>query len=200
MLLSECAHSLSVMVIQSSVEARLLPDQTSSTATTLRTIENTGREALAELRRLLGLLRTDEADGESLQPLPSVRDLGGLLTQLRHAGLQVSLHVSGQPRELAPGIDLSAYRIAQEALTNALKHAPGSTVRVQLHYGDDAVSVSVEDDGATQPPSRPLSGAGHGLVGMRERVKLYDGKLETGPRGSGGFGVKALIPAPADQT
>lgn len=191
------AHSLSVIVIQASVEARLHQDPDGSTARTLRTIENTGREALADLRRLLGLLRTDEAICE-LGPLPSMRDLDSLLEQLRQAGLNVSVHVTGEPRDLTPGIDLSAYRIAQEALTNALRHAPGATVRVNLTYREEAVIVAVEDDGAAQTPSSAVPGSGQGLVGMRERVRLYGGHLEAGPLQSGGFAVRAAIPAPSD--
>lgn len=194
-------HSLSVMVIQASVEARLLADKNGSTVTTLRTIEDTGREALTELRLLLGLLRTEQEDGEPLQPLPSLHDLEDLLDQLRRAGLEVSLEVTGSPRYLPPGVDLSAYRITQEALTNTLKHAPGSTARVRVDYLDHAVTVTIEDDGTRKAtaPQAP-QGSGHGLIGMRERVKLYDGQLEAGPRTTGGFGVKALIPAPAERT
>jgi signal transduction histidine kinase len=195
------AHSLSVMVIQASVEARLMEDKNGSTATTLRTIEETGREALTELRRLLGLLRTDEENGDAVQPMPSLRDLENLLHQLRRAGHNVSLDVTGESRDLPPGVDLSAYRIAQEALTNAFKHAPGSTVRVRVDYLAHAVTVAVEDDGARQNPSpQALEGSGHGLVGMRERVRVYDGQFEAGPRERGGFGVKALIPAPSEGT
>lgn len=189
------AHSLSVMVIQASVEARLLTDTNASTAQTLRTIEETGREALTELRRLLGLLRTEGDNGDVLEPMPSLSDLEDLMGHLRRAGLQVTLEVTGEPRELPPGVDLSVYRIAQEALTNALKHAPGCTVRIRVDYLDHAVTVSVEDDGARLDPSmETLAGSGHGLVGMRERVRVYRGQFEAGPTKPGGFGVKALIP------
>ena len=193
------AHSLSVIVIHASVEARLHRDPQGSTATAFHIIESTGREALAELRRLLGLLRSDESMGEPLQPLPSVRNLDGLMNELRQAGLRVSVHRSGQPRDLAPGVDLSVYRIVQEALTNAFKHAPGATVTVNVNYLEDSVSVAVEDDGATRQSFPTLPGSGHGLIGMRERVKLYDGQLEAGPSDSGGFSVKASIPAPAER-
>jgi signal transduction histidine kinase len=181
------------------VEARLHRDHQGSTATALRTIETTGREALAELRRLLGLLRSDEGTGEPLLPLPSLRNLDGLLGEVRQAGLRVSGHISGQPRDLAPGIDLSIYRVLQEALTNALKHAPGATVTVHVDYLDDSVTVAVEDDGARRQSFPAPPGSGQGLIGMQERVKLYDGHLEAGPSDSGGFTVRASIPAPADQ-
>lgn len=193
------AHSLSVIVIQASVEARLHHDPDGGTATALRNIEHSGREALADLRRLLGLLRTDERSGGPLVPLPSVRNLDDLVEELRRAGLRVTCRISGQPRDLAPGIDLSAYRIVQEALTNALKHAPGSTVLVHVDYLADSVTVAVEDDGGEHQPSPAMTGSGHGLLGMRERVKLYNGHLEAGPRDRGGFVVRASIPAPAEQ-
>jgi signal transduction histidine kinase len=189
------AHSLSVMVIQASVEARLLGvDDHSSAARTLRTIEETGREALGELRRLLGLLRMDGEPDGALQPMPALHDLDSLVQQLRKSGVDVALEMTGEQRSLPPGVDLSAYRIAQEALTNAFRHAPGSAVRVHIGYLDDAVTVAVEDDGPRGETLSALSGGGHGLVGMRERVRLYGGRLETGPRQHGGFGVRALIP------
>ncbi|MDQ4052289.1 MAG: histidine kinase [Actinomycetota bacterium] len=189
------AHSLSVIVIQASVEARLLGgEDDGSSARTLRTIEETGREALGELRRLLGLLRMDEEPDEALQPMPALHDLDALVQQLRRTGVDVELEVTGEQRSLPPGVDLSAYRIAQEALTNAFRHAPGSSVRVRIGYLDHAVTVAIEDDGTRDETSSVLGGGGHGLVGMRERVRLYGGRLEAGPRQHGGFGVRALIP------
>jgi signal transduction histidine kinase len=189
------AHSLSVIVIQASVEARLLVDQAGSTGQTLRTIEQTGRSALDELRRLLGLLRSDTDElADSMQPLPSLEQVGRLLDQLRGAGLDVSLEVSGTPRTLPTGMELSAYRITQEALTNALKHAPGAAVRVRIGYTDDGLTVEVADDGR-RPDRPPLdAGSGNGLTGIRERVRLYAGRLEAGPREGGGFTVRAVLP------
>jgi signal transduction histidine kinase len=195
------AHSLSVIVIQAGVEARV---QAGSSAQTLRLIEETGRDALVELRRLLGLLRTDDAVDGSLQPLPGLRHLDALLDQLRIAGLDVTLEVSGEERAVPTGVDLSAYRIAQEALTNALKHAPGSIVRVRLDYTDESLSVHVEDDGARprtaghRASANAAGGNGHGMLSMTERVKLYGGELMAGPRTGGGFVVHALIPTAAD--
>lgn len=188
------AHSLSVMVIHASVEGRLLDDQDTSTARTLRTIEQTGRDALVELRRLLGLLRSDDQDGSPLQPPPSLQQLDDLLTQLRGTGLDVELAVHGEPGNVPAGVDLSAYRIAQEALTNVLKHAPGAAVRVHLDYSDEAVTVRVEDDGSGHETAAPVHGPGNGLAGMRERVRLYGGRLDAGPRDGGGFRVRATMP------
>ena len=190
------AHSLSVIVIQAGVEART---QQGSSAQTLRLIEETGRDALVELRQLLGLLRTDDTVDGSLQPLPGLRHLDALLDQLRAAGLDVVLQVSGERRAVPAGVDLSAYRIAQEALTNALKHAPGSTVCVRLDYTDESLSVHVEDDGARLGTVSPGAGGnGHGMLSMTERVKLYGGELMAGPRAGGGFVVHALFPTRAE--
>ncbi len=197
------AHSLSVMVIQASVEARLIPDRESSAAQTLRTIEETGRQALADLRRLLGLLRTSE-ESVGLAPMPTLDHVETLVQHSARAGLDVRMEVTGKRRELPAGIDLSAYRIVQEALTNASRHAPGSQVVVRVSYGEDAVGVEVEDDGGeTRTNSDPTSidfaelGGRHGLTGMRERVRLYDGHLDVGRREQGGFRVRASFPVGA---
>jgi signal transduction histidine kinase len=193
------AHGLSVIVIQASVEARLHRERDPAVAETLGTIEAAGRSALEDLRRLLGLLRAQPNEASALAPLPTVADLDATVARLRSGGHDVSLTVTGDPRDLPPGVGLSAYRIAQEALTNAVKHAPGSQVRVQVGYDDDGVVVSVEDDGphVGTPASGGLSG-GHGLLGMRERVRLYSGRLEAGPVEAGGFAVRALLPTRAE--
>lgn len=189
------AHSLSVMVVQASVEARLQPD--SGVAATLRTIEETGRSAMDDLRRLLGLLRAEPgAPALSLEPMPTLGDLATTVERLRSGGHDVTLTVTGDVSDLPPGVGLSAYRIAQEALTNAVKHAPGSAVRLEVGYGVDGVRVTVENDGPHSPVPTghaPLPG-GHGLLGMRERVLLYSGTFEAGPRDGGGFGVRAMLP------
>ncbi|HWJ66972.1 MAG TPA: sensor histidine kinase [Nocardioides sp.] len=193
------AHSLSVMVVQASVEARLRGDQDPALAATLATIEDAGRAALDDLRRLLGLLRAEAAGTGSLEPLPTLADLDAAVGRLRAAGLEVTLTVVGEDRSLPPGVTLSAYRIAQEAMTNAMKHAPGSAVRVEIRYDAGTVTVTVDDDGPQ--PGRPTPDrlpGGHGLIGMRERVRLYSGTFEAGPRPHGGYGVRALLPARAE--
>lgn len=189
------AHALSVIVVQASVEARLHGDKDSSAARTLGTIEATGRSALEDLRRLLGLLRAQPGEATELAPLPTLADLETTIDRLRAAGHDVSLELAGEVRELPAGVGLSAYRIAQEGITNAVKHAPGSPVRVRVRYDADVIVVSVEDDGPRDRAAtpRPLPG-GHGLLGMRERVRLYSGRLDAGPAESGGFRVRALLP------
>lgn len=192
------AHSLSVIVIQSSVEARLLQGRDDSTAQKLHAIERTGRGALVELRRLLGLLRTDEDPATLLQPLPSLREVDAVLDALRRAGHDVTLEVHGDAQDVPAGIDVSAYRIVQEAVTNVLKHAPGSPVRVVVDYRADAVAVEVENDRSVAPPAE-LDGSGLGLVGMRERVRVYDGSLHAEACSGGGFRVRATIPSALEQ-
>lgn len=187
------AHSLSLMVIQASVEARLLADGADSTAETLTSIERTGREALTELRRLLGLLRTDD-DTALLQPLPTLACIDDVLDDVRRAGHQVTLAVHGSSREVPAGADLSAYRIAQEALTNAVKHAPGSHVSVAIDYRDDAILLEIQNNGPSVPPTG-LVCSGHGLAGMRERVRVYGGELHAASDEDGGFVVRARIPS-----
>jgi signal transduction histidine kinase len=192
------AHSLSVIVIQSSVEARLLEGRDDSTAQKLHAIERTGRAALVELRRLLGLLRTDEDAGTLLQPLPSLREVDAVLDGLRRAGHDVRLEVHGDAEDVPAGVDVSAYRIVQEAVTNVLKHAPGSPVRVVVDYRADAVAVEVENDRSLAAPAG-LDGSGLGLVGMRERVRVYGGSLHAGARSEGGFEVRATFPSVVEQ-
>ena len=196
------AHSLSVIVIQASVEARTLGDRDDSTARTLRSVERTGREALVELRRLLGLLRADGDGVVPLQPLPSLASVaedGGMLDDVRRAGHPVRLEVRGEPRDLPAGVELSAYRIVQEALTNVVRHAPGSPVRVVVDHEHDDVRVEVHN-GAGRPGSGvDLGSGGHGLSGMRERVRVYDGDLDAGPDGNGGWVVRARFPVAVER-
>ena len=156
----------------------------------LQTIEHIGRSALTELRRLVGMLRTDSAD--MLAPQPRLADLGTLLTQVREAGLTVEFHVEGESRELPVGIELSAYRIVQEALTNALKHAGQARAAVRLRYGPESLELEIADDGGGVPAQVP--GGGHGLAGMRERVHLYGGEFDAAARPGGGFAVRVLLP------
>jgi signal transduction histidine kinase len=184
------AHHVSMIVLQAGAERHALNGSDGSTVETLDTIERTGRDALTEMRRLLGMLREDESD--PLMPQPGLRDVPKLVEQVRAAGLPVDLEVDGDERELSVGLDLSAYRIVQEALTNALKHAGNARAHVSVRYGDDAIELEVVDDGAgtTEPPGR----GGHGLVGMRERVALYGGRFEAARREGGGYVVRAVLP------
>jgi signal transduction histidine kinase len=184
------AHNVSMMVLQAGAERRVIDPASESTREVLETVEEIGRSALTEMRRLVGMLRTDEAD--SLRPQPGLDDVQSLVTQVREAGLPVELHVEGYRRELPAGIELSAYRIVQEALTNALKYAGNATAEVLVRYGPDALELEISDNG---PGSAATATAGgHGLVGMRERVALYGGSLDTGRRSSGGFVVRVMLP------
>jgi signal transduction histidine kinase len=184
------AHHVSMIVLQAGAERRLLDGANASTREVLETVERTGRSALTEMRRLLGMLRGDA--NEPLTPQPGLTDVPVLVRQLREAGLPVELHVEGERRELPIGIELSAYRIVQEALTNALKHAGQASASVNIRYGSDSLELEIADDGAGA--STPISSGGHGLVGMRERVALYGGRLDAGRRPSGGFVVRVLLP------
>jgi signal transduction histidine kinase len=207
------AHSVSVMVVQAGAARRTLAASPDQATTALGQIESTGRQALVELRRLLGLLRDgDRADGAALAPQPSLDHLESLAAAAREAGLPVEVTVEGDPRPLPAGVDLSAYRIVQEALTNSLKHAGPARARVRVRYGADDLTVQVDDDGpggqdaggglvvVTLGPEGELevSGrrteGGNGLIGMRERVALFGGTLETGARPGGGYRVAARLP------
>jgi signal transduction histidine kinase len=185
------AHNVSMMVLQAGAERRVLDDREGSTGEVLETIEHIGRGALTEMRRLVGMLR--EGGEDELSPQPGLGDLPRLAAQVREAGLPVELTVEGNERPLPVGIELSAYRIVQEALTNALKHAGDATALVHVRYGDDALELEIIDDGpgATAPVTM---GGGHGLAGMRERVALYGGRIDTGHKASGGFRVRVLLP------
>jgi signal transduction histidine kinase len=184
------AHNVSMMVVQAGAERRVLDETSGSTKEVLVTIERIGRGALTEMRRLVGMLRSDATD--PLTPQPGLDDLPTLVAQVREAGLPVQLEVEGERRELPVGIELSAYRIVQEALTNALKHAGKAQASVHIRSGVDSLELAIVDDGAGAPA--PVSSGGHGLVGIRERVALYGGRLDAGRRPSGGFAVRVLLP------
>jgi signal transduction histidine kinase len=184
------AHSVSVMTVQVSGVRRLLKPEQERERAALETVERTGREALAEMRRLLGVLR--ETDGAAeLAPQPGLDGLERLLDQVRASGLPVELSVEGERRPLPAGVDLSAYRIVQEALTNALKHAGKANAWVELRYDPDALQLEVANDGATALAG---DGRGHGLHGMRQRAEVCGGTLDAGPRPGGGFRVRASLP------
>jgi signal transduction histidine kinase len=180
------------MVVQAGAERHALPADQTSTREALSSIEQAGRQALVEARRLLGMLRRN-GDGEELEPQPSLEHVDILLDQITRAGLPVALTVEGERTALPAGVDLCAYRIVQEGLTNALKHAGPAHAEVTLRYAPRALDVEVRDDGrgADSPNG---DGAGHGLIGMRERVALYGGRLAAGPREDGGFEIHAHLP------
>ena len=187
------AHSMSVMVVQAGAARRVLDRSPGQAAEALEAIEATGRQALTEMRRLLGVLRDDSEVTGIRVPQPSMAELRALVEQFADAGLPVTLAVEGQERELPAGVGLSAYRIVQEGLTNALKHAgPAAAVEVRVRYEDDDVVVEVLDDGRGAVAASRT--AGHGLVGMRERVDVCGGELRTGPRAGGGYAVRARLP------
>jgi signal transduction histidine kinase len=186
------AHNVSMMVVQAGAERRVLDGQQDATGEVLQTIEEIGRGALTEMRRLVGMLR--EGGEDQLSPQPGLGDLPRLAAQVREAGLPVELTVEGNQRPLPVGIELSAYRIVQEALTNALKHAGDATARVQVRYGDDTLELEIVDDGPGSVAPITTAGGGHGLAGMRERVALYGGRIDTGHKAGGGFRVRVLLP------
>ncbi|HEX7353744.1 MAG TPA: sensor histidine kinase [Mycobacteriales bacterium] len=189
------SHDVSLMVLQASVERRAADSDPITAGQTLASIETTGREALAELRRMLGVLRRGERDAP-LQPQPGLAQLPELVANARAAGLDITLTVDGDPHPLPPGLDLAAYRILQESLTNAAKHAPGHSVTATVRYTPHDLELTVLDDGA-RVAGAVLPSGGHGLVGMRERVALYGGSLNVGADpATGGFRVQARIPLP----
>jgi signal transduction histidine kinase len=183
------AHNVSVIVIQSQA-AQQTAEAESDVGRALRSIESTGQQALTEMRRLLGLLRKDDED-LALAPQPSLRHVERLAQSVREAGLPVEVEVQGAAIALAPGVDLSAYRIVQEALTNALRHAGPARVRVVVRYGPRELELEISDDG---PGITTANGAGHGLVGIRERVHVYGGAVETGDRPEGGYAIRVRLP------
>jgi signal transduction histidine kinase len=183
-------HSVSVMTVQASAVRRLLRPEQKREREALLIVERTGREALAEMRRMVGVLRRPE-EGPALAPQPSLEHVGRLVEQAREAGLSVELRLEGDPQPLPAGVDLTAYRLVQEGLTNALKHARAKRAQVVVHYGDRDLEVTVSDDGRGAGSG---DGGGHGLVGMRERVAVFGGELEAGPRAEGGYRLRAKLP------
>jgi signal transduction histidine kinase len=190
------AHNVSVMVVQASAGEELFDSNPQGAREALRAVATTGRDALAELRRLLGVIRPGP-DGEeppAYGPQPGLAALPELLQQVRDTGLAVSLSVDGEPSELPEAASLCAYRIVQEALTNTIKHAGATGAEVGLRYASDALEVSVRDDGHGGAGQVNGTGSGHGLIGMRERVALFGGEVEAGPAPAGGYQVIARLP------
>jgi signal transduction histidine kinase len=189
------AHSMSVIVVQAEAADEMLDrDSPDRARGPVWKIQETGRAALTDMRRMLGVLR-EAGSRPTLVPQPGIANLELLFAKVRESGLPVELRVDGEPEPLAPGIDLSAYRIVQEALTNALKYAGPAQARVVVRYAPGALELEVSDDGAG--PVNDADG-GHGLVGMRERVSLFGGELEAGPAPGGGYLVRARLPLEAD--
>jgi signal transduction histidine kinase len=186
------AHGVGVMTVQAGGARLVLEDDPARAREPLLAVEQAGRQALGELRRLLGILRRDERE-PALRPQPGLADLQELAAQAERAGLPVELIFEGAPARLPAGLDLAAYRIVQEALTNTRKHAGPARARVAVRYAPEALELEITDDG------RPAAngGSGHGLIGMRERVALYGGQLDAGPRPQGGFTIHAHLPLQA---
>jgi signal transduction histidine kinase len=186
------AHSVSVMTVQAGAAEEMLRVDPGRAVDPVRAVQETGRQALVEMKRLVGVLRQgDEEMG--LAPQPGLADVERLVDEMRQAGLRVELRVDGDRRPLPVGVDLSAYRVVQEALTNALKHAGGAPATVHLRYGPSTLEIEVVDRGRASAAKE----GGHGLVGMRERVGIFGGSLDAGPRAEGGFAVRALLPLEA---
>jgi signal transduction histidine kinase len=188
------AHNVSVMVVQAAAARRMIDHDASKAKEALASVEQTGRSALREMRRVVGML--GQADEElALAPQPSVEELDWLIERAREAGLEVELTIEGEKKRLESGVDLSAFRIVQEALRNTLKHAGSATAHVTLRYGEHDVEVDVSDNGrGVRVPADNGAVTGHGLLGMRERVAMLGGEIEAGYRKDGGFGVHARLP------
>jgi signal transduction histidine kinase len=183
------AHAVSVMVLQVGAVRHQLPDASHEHKNVLRDVEQTGRTALTDMRHLLDAMRED-AGGVELTPQPGLDRLDGLLKEFGRAGLPVRLSIAGQAFPLPGGVDISAYRIVQEGLTNVLKHAQATEAEVALDYAPDQLTIEVRDNGQGAGPG---NGSGHGLVGIRERVRLYDGEMTAGTHAGGGFCLRARL-------
>jgi signal transduction histidine kinase len=188
------AHNVSVMVVQAAAGEEVFDQDPERARESLSAVASTGRAALTELRRLLGVIRADDDPGQepAFAPQPGIEYVGELVRQVNDAGLPVELSVIGEPRPLPEGVALCAYRIVQEALTNTLKHAQASGARVNVRYAADALELRVVDDGRGN--SQVNGEAGHGLIGMRERVALFGGELTTSGRAGRGYEVRARLP------
>jgi signal transduction histidine kinase len=191
------AHAVSVIVVQARGGRRALQEDVEQARQAFDSIETTGGQALTEMRRLLGRLR-DKEEQLALEPRPGLAHLGALVEQVREAGLPVELVTEGPPVELPPGVDLSAYRIVQEGLTNALKHAGPARARVVVRYDDGELELEISDDGKGVGRGVRDAGGGQGLIGIRERVAVYGGELEAGRQPEGGYLLRARLPVHAE--
>ena len=201
------AHHISMIAVQAETARLATPGMPAAGAQRLLEIGDTARAGLTEMRRLLGVLREDaqaagpgQADADR-HPQPGLQQLNELLDEARDAsGTGARLIISGPPATLDPGVELAAYRIVQEALTNARRHAPGAAVDVELHFADDALGLRIRDNGPGPPAAQPVAAGGHGLPGMRERAAAAGGELRTGTAPGGGFLIEATLPAKAEMT
>lgn len=196
------AHHMSVISVQTGLARFVFASDPDTARAALGTIAGTSGEALDELRRMLRLLRDEgpeKAEGldDPDAPMPGLARLGEMAERVRAGGVPVEVRILGRPRPLAPGVELCAYRVIQEALTNVLKHARGASATVQLHYRPHHIAVVVSNDGEGVIPDKVAPGSGHGLIGMRERAKLYGGTISIGPRSEGGFAVCLTLPTSA---
>jgi signal transduction histidine kinase len=187
------------MVVQAGGARRILERDPERAVAAAAQIERTGREALAEMRRLLGVLHRDDDEHDARAPQPTMAGVGALVERAREAGLPVELHVEGERRSLPAGLDLAAFRVVQEGITNALKYADRAPTEVHVRWGARELVLEILDRGPG-PARERLGDGGHGLVGMRERVRLYGGELETGRRRGGGFKIRAKLPLVADES
>jgi len=188
------AHNLSVIVVQATAAERVFASDPADAKRALGAIGSTARQALDELRRVLGVVRTGEERSPEFPPQPTLAELEPLLEQVRAAGLAVDLQRTGEPYELSPALELSAYRIVQEALTNTLRHGEARHAFVTLRFDSDAVDLEIIDDGSAPAPGN--GNAGRGLIGMRERAAALGGRIEAAPTPTGGFRVAAHLPTP----
>ena len=184
------AHSVSVMVVQAGAARKVLTDKPEAARQSLLSVEASGHEAMAELRRLLGVL-SENGGAAPLAPQPGLQNVEALVTNVNDAGLPVVLRIEGEPFALQPGVDMATYRIVQEALTNALKYAGGARTEVTVRYTPEAIDLEVTDEGAIATPADSI---GRGLIGMRERVAVFGGTIEAGKRPGGGYMVRAHLP------
>jgi signal transduction histidine kinase len=193
------AHHMSVISIQADAAPYRVEDPPGELVTAFAVIRQNALEALTELRHVLGVLRAESTDDSPVPggPQPTLDQLGNVVANVRSAGLRVELDVSGTDRPLPPGVELSAFRIVQEALSNALRHAPGSTVRVEIVYALSTLRLRVLN-GPSRDRTKPSPGAGHGIMGMRERAAMLGGELAAGPTPGGGYEVSVLLPVPVD--
>ena len=187
------AHHVSVMGVQAGAARRVLERSPGQAAQALTNIEDASRHAVAELQRLLGFLRRD-GEVDQPTPQPNLRQLDALAEEVRRVGLDVELSVEGRAQPLPETVELSAYRIVQEALTNTIRHAGATKATVLLRYEPEELQIEVTDDGAGRPQQESTTRVGHGLIGMRERANLHGGRVSAGPRPEGGFGVRATFP------
>lgn len=192
------AHGISVIAVQAGAGRHALGNDSQRAHAALAAIEDTARQALVEMRRMLGLLR-EHADPALAAPLPGLADRDDLIERARADGLAVQIGVEGDPRDVPPGVDLAAYRVLQEALTNIRKHAPAARADIRIRFAATALEIEVCNGGPISKRTAGVSGSGHGLIGMQERVAVYGGTLEAGPLIDGGFRVRARIPLDEDR-